>query len=318
MKRRNLLAIFLFVLLLPTGAGAVFPDHPVKLIVPYPPGGGADVVARIVAERMSKVLNQPVIVENRAGASGNIGMEVAARSRADGYTMVNGTAGQAINMSFFPKLSYDLIRDFAPISLMVTNQRMLAVGRHVSATTLRDFLAQARTRKFSYASFGNGSSAHMAGEMLKQQAGIDMLHVPYKGDRPALNDLLGGNVDAMIGDVATLVPHVQSGKLKGLGIASRKRFAGLPEVPTLSEAGLPGYETNGWLGLYVPAGTPGEAITILNDAVVKALADGETRKKLEGLGSDPIGNSPAEFARFTQDEVTKWANVVKASGAKPD
>jgi tripartite-type tricarboxylate transporter receptor subunit TctC len=297
-----------------------FPARPIRIIVPFPPGGGTDVVARTVAPRMSELLGQPIVVENRAGAGGNIGTEYVARAAPDGYTLLVASAATAINTTLTKNLSWDLLKDFAPVVLLVHNQSLLVVHPSVPVTSVKELIvmAQAKPGQVTYASYGNGSSAHLIAELFKMTAGVDLLHVPYKGAAPAVNDLVGGQVNVIFADVAAILPHVKSGKARALGIGSAKRFEGLPEVPTIAEAGVPGFEAGGFLGLVAPAGTPPAAIEMLNGAAVKALAAPEVRERLMALASPPVGDTPAEFGRFLREQVEKWARVIRAGNIKAD
>ena len=297
-----------------------FPKGPVKLVVPFPAGGGSDVVARAVAPRMAEALGQPVIIENRAGASGNIGTELVARSPADGQTLLMASAATAIQTTLAKNLSWNLARDFAPVSLLVINQSVLVAHPSVPVNSVKELVAYARANpgKLSFASYGNGTSAHLAGELFKLLAGVDLLHVPYKGAAPAANDLLGGQVNLMFADISAVLPNVKAGKLKALGIGSASRFDGLPAVPTIAEAGLPGYEAGGWLGLVVPAATPREAIAALNSAASKSLASPKVKERLVALATVPVGNTPAYFGDFIQEEVAKWARVIRAAHVSAD
>ena len=271
-----------------------FPSKPIRVIVPFPPGGGTDIVARTVTPKMAEILGQPFIVENRAGAGGNIGTEVVAKSPADGYTLLVASASTAINTTLVPNLSWDIARDFSPVVLMVVNNHLLAAHPSVPANNVRELLALAKAKPgfVTYASYGPGSSAQLTAELFKMMAHVDLLHVPYKGAAPAVNDLLGGQVNIIFADVAALLPHIKSGKLKALGIASTKRFEGLPDVPTIAESGVPGFEAGGFLGLIAPAGTPRPVIDELNAAARKSLAMPDVRERLLALASPPVGGTP--------------------------
>jgi len=315
---KNVLWILMFISF--SVSGQVFPSKPVRIVVPFPPGGGTDVVARTVAPHMQELLGQPVIVENRAGAGGNIGTEYVAKSPADGYTLVVASAATAINHTLTRNPGWDLTRDFAPVVLLVQNQSLLAAHPSVPFSTVKELIAQAKAKpgQITFASYGNGSSAHLIGELFKMMAGVDLLHVPYKGAAPAVNDLLGGQVNILFADVAAILPHVKSGKVKALGIGSSKRFAGLPDVPTIAEAGVPGFEGGGFLGLAAPAGTPRDAVMALNAAALKTLATPDVSEKLNALASPPVGESPDYFAKFLRAEIDKWAKVIKAGNIKAD
>jgi tripartite-type tricarboxylate transporter receptor subunit TctC len=314
----------LFILLaLTVSHGALaqgYPAKPIRVVVPFPPGGGTDIVARTVTPKMAEILGQPFVIENRAGAGGNIGTDAVAKSPADGYTLLVASASTAINTTLVPNLSWDFSRDFAPVVLMVVNNHLLAAHPSVPANNVRELLALAKAKpgQVTYASYGPGSSAHLTAELFKLMAGVDLLHVPYKGAAPAVNDLLGGQVNVIFADVAAMLSHLKSGKLKALGIGSAKRFEGLPDVPTIAEAGVPGFEAGGFLGLAAPAGTPPAAIQALNAAAQKSLALPEVRDRLLGLASPPVGGTPEQFGEHMKREIEKWARVIRAANIKAE
>jgi tripartite-type tricarboxylate transporter receptor subunit TctC len=297
-----------------------YPSKPIRVVVPFPPGGGTDIVARTVTPKMAEILGQPFIIENRAGAGGNIGTEVVAKAPADGYTLLVASASTAINTTLYPNLPWDPTRDFTPVVLMVVNNHLLAAHPSLPANNVQELLALARAKpgSITYASYGPGSSAHLTGELFKLMAHVDLLHVPYKGAAPAVNDLLGGQVNIMFADVAALLPHIKSGKLKALGIASAKRFEGLPDVPTIAESGVPGFEAGGFLGLVAPAGTPPAVINALNAAAQKSLAMPDVHERLMALASPPVGGTPEQFGQYLKHEIDKWARVIRAANIKPD
>jgi len=297
-----------------------YPAKPVRVVVPFPPGGGTDIVARTVTPKMAEILGQPFVIENRAGAGGNIGTEAVAKSPADGYTLLVASASTAINTTLVPNLSWDFRRDFAPVVLMVVNNHLLAAHPSVPANNVRELLALAKAKpgQVTYASYGPGSSAHLTAELFKLMASVDLLHVPYKGAAPAVNDLLGGQVNIIFADVAAMLSHLKSGKLKALGIGAAKRFEGLPEVPTIAESGVPGFEAGGFLGLVAPAGTPAAVIQALNAAAQKSLAQPEVRERLLALASPPVGGTPEQFAAHIQGEIDKWARVIRAANIKAE
>jgi len=297
-----------------------FPTKPVHVIVPFPPGGGTDVVARTVTPKMAELLGQTFVVENRAGAGGNIGTEFVAKAAPDGYTLLVASASTAINTTLVKDLSWDFARDFAPVVLMVVNQHLLAAHPSVPASSVKELvaLAKAKPGQVTYASYGSGSSSHLAAELFKMMAGVDLLHVPYKGAAPAISDVLGGQVNVLFADVAPMLTHVRSGKLKALGIASARRFEGLPDVPTISESGVPGFESGGFLGLVAPARTPAAVISALNAAAQKTLAMPDVRERLLALASPPVGGPPEEFQKRIRDEIDKWARVIRAANIKPE
>jgi len=297
-----------------------FPTKPVHVIVPFPPGGGTDVVARTVTPKMAELLGQTFVVENRAGAGGNIGTEFVAKAAPDGCTLLVASASTAINTTLVKDLSWDFARDFAPVVLMVVNQHLLAAHPSVPASSVKELvaLAKAKPGQVTYASYGSGSSSHLAAELFKMMAGVDLLHVPYKGAAPAISDVLGGQVNVLFADVAPMLTHVRSGKLKALGIASARRFEGLPDVPTISESGVPGFESGGFLGLVAPARTPAAVISALNAAAQKTLAMPDVRERLLALASPPVGGPPEEFQKRIRDEIDKWARVIRAANIKPE
>jgi len=313
--------LFAAALVLANGALAQsFPSKPIRVVVPFPPGGGTDIVARTVTPKMAEILGQPFIIENRAGAGGNIGTEGVAKSPADGYTLLVASASTAINTTLFKNLSWDLSRDFTPVVLMVVNNHLLAAHPSLPASNVQELLALARAKPgaITYASYGPGSSAHLTAELFKLMAHVDLLHVPYKGAAPAVNDLLGGQVNIMFADVAALLPHIKSGKLKALGIASAKRFEGLPDVPTIAQSGVPGFEAGGFLGLAAPAGTPAAVINALNAAAQKSLAMPDVHERLMALASPPVGGTPEQFGQYLKGEIDKWARVIRAANIKPE
>jgi len=313
--------VFLLSMLFASGAALAqaFPAKPVRVVVPFPPGGGTDIVARTVTPKMAEILGQPFVIENRAGAGGNIGTEAVAKSPADGYTLLVASASTAINTTLVPNLSWS-VSDFAPVVLMVVNNHLLAAHPSVPANNVRELLALAKAKpgQVTYASYGSGSSAHLTAELFKLMAGVDLLHVPYKGAAPAVNDLLGGQVNVIFADVAAMLSHIKSGKLKPLGIGAAKRFEGLPEVPTIDESGVPGFEAGGFLGLVAPAGTPPVVIQALNAAAQKSLAQPEVRDRLLALASPPVGGTPEQFASHLKREIDKWARVIRAANIKPE
>jgi tripartite-type tricarboxylate transporter receptor subunit TctC len=307
-------------------AQGAWPSKPVKIVVPFAPGGTTDILARAIAPDLSKAFGQPFIVENKAGAGGNVGAEMVARSANDGYTLFMGTVGtHGINKALYSKLPYEPQKDFAPITLvagvpnvMVMNaERAKALNIH----TVPDFIKYARANpgKLNMASSGNGTSIHMAGELFKSMNGIFMTHIPYRGSGPALLDMVAGNMDVMFDNLPSSMAHIKSGKLKAFAVTSSQRSATLPELPTIEEAaGLKGFEASSWFGLLAPAGTAPDTVNRIQQEVAKALATPAMKERLVALGAIPSGNTPAEFTRFIDAEHKKWAAVVKASGAKVD
>ncbi len=298
--------------------GQGFPSKPIRLVVPFPPGGGTDVVARTVAPKMSEFLGQNIVVENRAGAGSNVGTEHVVKSPPDGYTMLLTSSANAINATLSPNISWNLAKDLDPIALLVMNQSLLVVHPSVPVSNVREFiaLAKAKPAAITIASSGNGSSAHLGAELFKLMAGVDLLHVPYKGAAPALNDLLGGHANSMLVDISVAMPHVKAGKVRVLGIGSPRRFDGLPEVPTIHESGVPDFEVSGLIGLTAPAGTPREAIERINAAANRALEVAEVRERLVSLATIPMGGSPERLAQVIRTDIDKWARVIRAGNLK--
>lgn len=319
--RTHLAWLGLVVSLLPFAAAAQpFPSKPVKIIVPSAPGDGSDILARSLAQKLTERWGQPVVVENRPGAGGVVGTEAAARSPADGHTVIMGNAGShAINQALYTKLPYDVVRDFAPISLVASAPNVFVVNPSVPAKTVAEFIALAKKEpgKYAYASGGNGSSAHLNGEMLKAFAGIEMTHVPYKGASPAITDVIAGQVQLMIGNLPPILPHIKSGKVRALGVTTTTRFAATADIAPISET-VPGYESLAWFGLFAPTGTPKEAITKWHDEVVAILALPDIRERVAQLGFDVVGNTPEAYAALVRNDIAKWQRVVKASGAKAE
>ena len=312
----------LAVVLLPLIAAAqAYPDKPIRVIVPVPAGGTPDVVARTVAPGLSSLLGQQLVIDNRGGAGGLIGVELAARAIPDGYTLLFSSPGA---LTILPHLKqqvpYDTLRDFAPISLVSIGPFLLITHPSVPVKTVKELIALAKAEpgKLNYASAGNGVANHLAMELFKSMAGVNITHVPYKGAPQAVTDLIGGNVDVMFNSIAPVLPQIKAGRLRLLGIASAKRSPQLPDTPTISEAGVPGFEAVNWFGLFAPAKTPQPIIARLNAAVVKVVRAPETRMQFEIQGTDPVASSPAEFAVFIRQDLEKYAKIVKLSGAKVD
>ncbi len=307
------------VLLLQASAQAQsFPAKPLRLVVPFAPGGPTDIVGRAVAQRLTEFFGQTVVVDNRPGAGGVVGAELVARSPADGYTLLLcSTGAMAINPGLLPKIPYDSVRDFAPLSLVVTIPYLLLVNAGSSMQSVKDLVGAARARPGAivYGSAGVGSTSHLAAELFKSMAKIDMVHVPYKGSAPAATDLIGGQLQTMFDAVAVALPLVRGGKLRALGISTAQRSPLVPDVPTIAEAGVPGYEVATWHGFCAAAGTPRAVVTALNDAIVKAVNHPDTRQRLTGIGADVVGGSPEAFGVFIKAELAKWARIIKQSGA---
>ena len=303
------------------GSGQGWPSRPIRFIVPFPPGGGTDVNARIIAPRLSAALGQQVVVENRTGAGGMVGTEVVAKSAPDGYSMVIATIGPiAINQSLYAKMTYDPAKDLAPVTITGEVPNGLVVHPTLPAKTLKELIALAkqRPRELNYGSSGAGAGDHLAAEMLSVMAGIRMTHVPYKGGPLAMVDLMAGNIQLIFATLATGMPYIRAGRVRTLAVAGAQRFALLPEVPTVAEAGVPGYAIHNWAGVFVAAGTPRPIIDRLNVEIVKALAAPDVRQKLLEMGLVAATNTPDQFARFIQSETVKWAKVVKDANLKLD
>ena len=297
-----------------------YPSRPVRLVVPFPAGGGTDILSRAIGQQLTDQWRQPVVVDNRPGAGANIGAENAARSPADGYTLFMAATIHSINPSLFPRLPYDILTDFTPITLVAETAQVLVVHPSVPAANLAEFIVLLKSRpgQLSYSSTGNGSQPHLAAELFKTMTGTNMLHVPYRGAAPAINDLLAGHVAVSFATSPSAVPAVRSGKLKAFGVSSTQRIPSLPDVPTIGEAGVPGYEASGFLGLMAPAGLPARLVERINAAVVGVVKDPAMRATLSDLGYEVLASTPAEYATFLRAEVAKWATVVKESGAKID
>ena len=302
-------------------AAQTYPTKPVHLVVPYPAGGPVDVLARILGEKLSESLGKPFVVDDRPGASGTVGSEFVARAAPDGYTLVVGNnATHATNESLFKNLRYETLRDFAPIGLVATVTNVLVVNPKLPVHSVADLIAYAKARpgKLNYASSGSGSAAHLTAEMFKLMTGTDIIHVPYRGAAPAATDLLAGQVALMFASAPTVFQYVKAGQLRGLAVTSATRWSGLPELPTMAEAGVPGFTSDVWFGLFAPAGTPGDVVRRLNAATVSAGASADTRDKLAAQGFTVTTDTPEEFRAFVAAEVTKWAKVIRESGAHVD
>jgi tripartite-type tricarboxylate transporter receptor subunit TctC len=328
MKLRYLLGIAAAISFTALNATAdTYPSRPIKLIVPFPAGGTTDILARAVGVELTKTFGQSVIVENRAGAGGNIGSEIVAKAPADGYTILMGTVGtHAINQSLYKKLPFDPVKDFAPVTVVAAVPNVLVLNLSLAEknhiTDVRSFInyLKAHPGKLNMASSGNGTSIHLAGELFKTQTKTFMVHIPYRGSAQAITDMLGGQADVMFDNLPSALPFIKSGKLRALGVTSSKASPALPNVPPIANTGgeLTGYEASSWFGVLAPAATPKEIVNKLQQEIAKALASPAVKEKLIAQGADPVGNTPEQFAAFIQQETKKWALVVKASGAKID
>lgn len=313
------LAASLFTLCLPAMA-ADYPSKPIRLVVPFPAGGPVDITARTMAPRLTEALGQRIVIDNRAGAGGILGSDIVAKSPADGHTLLLCTTGNAINVSLVPNLPYDIRKDFIPVSMVAIITSILVVHPALPVKSVRELIALAKAQPdaLSYASTGNGAPTHLAGELFKSMAGVKMLHVPYKGAALAVVDLLSGHVQLSFISAPGVMPHVRNGRLRVLAVTNAKRSLLLPEVPTISEAGLRGYESEGWHGLFTPSGTPRTAVDRLYKEFSAALRDPKISTQLMAGGAEPVGMPPDEFAVKLHAEIEKWAKVVKASGMKVD
>ena len=297
-----------------------FPVRPVRVIVPSVAGGGTDISARLIAPKMGELLGQPVVVENRAGAASIIGSDLVAHAAPDGYTLLMGISTLTINPSIHAKLPYDTVRDFAPVSLVVTLPNVLVVHPSLPVKSVKELIAFARLRpgQLNYASAGVGSSLHLSMALFLSMAKLKMTHVPYKGSAPALVDMLAGQIEVMTGTMITIIPYVRDGRLRALGVTSLKRAAVAPELPTIAEAGLPGYEAVQWYGLLAPGATPREIIAKLNEAAARATQDAAVRKRFLDDGVEPVGGTPEEFAALIRSDMAKWARVVRDANIKAE
>src|SRR5713226_2079940 len=317
----RLLASF-FILIFSTVALAQesYPSRPLRFILPFPPGGGTDILGRLIAERMTARLGQPVVTENRGGAGGNVGAEAAARSAPDGYTIVLVAPSLAISTSLYSKLSYDPVKDFAPISLVATVPNVMVTHPSVPAGTLAEFIRLAKTKpgEMNFGSGGSGTSNHLAGELFNIVAGVKLVHVPYKGVNLAMNDVLSGQIHLVVIGVPAAAPHIKAGKLRALALVAPQRASALPEVPTVAEAGLPKFEVTTWYGILAPAGTPKTIVTRLNTELVKIMHAPELKERLAAMATDPATSTPEEFADYIKREIVKWGEVVRQAGLKAD
>ena len=325
-SRRVLTAgLVLGLALMPAVAAAAgapdFPRRPIRMIVAFSPGGGTDITGRIAAQAISEGLGQTVIVDNRPGSGGIIGTQMAARAQPDGYTLITGgTGSHAINPALYPDLPYDAVRDFAPVSLVASTPYLMVVTNALPVKTVREFVALAKgdPGKLNMASSGSGGMPHLAGELFQLLAGVKLTHVPYKGTGAVFPDLISGQVQVTFGDLIAAFPHVKGGRLRALAITSPKRVSSLPDVPTVAEAGVPGYEAVGWFGVFAPARTPAPIVDLLQGAIARYLERADARERLASLGADVVASRPQAFADVLKADIARWARVVKESGAKPE
>jgi len=312
-----LLAPFVFAA---AAAAQGFPAKPVRLIVPFPPGGGTDTMARVIAPKLSEYLGQQVVPENRGGAGANIGAEVAAKSPPDGYTLMLATITNAIGASLYTRLGYDLVRDFATITQLATTPHILVVHPSVPAKTVKAFisLAKARPGELAYSSSGSGSAAHLAGELFNSLAGVKTTHIPYKGGGPSMIALVGGEVSLAFATMPSAIGYVRSSRLRGIAVTTERRSPSTPELPTIAEAGVAGYEAGSWYGLSAPAGTPKEIVGRLHAETIRVLGLADVKDRLFNAGFEIVTSTPEQFAAFTRNEIQKWGKIVKSAGLKVD
>src|SRR5688572_3649571 len=301
-----------------TGSGSAYPAKPVRIVVGFAPGGGADILARMLGQRLSDSLGQSIVIDNRPGAAGNIGVEHVVKSPPDGYTLLMGAPGLVTSPSLYAKLPFDPLKDLAPVSLVGTVPNLLVVHPSVPANSLKQLIALARAKpgQLNYASPGKGTSLHLAAELFKALAAIDIVHIAYKGGAPAVADLMGGHVDLMFDVLPSSMPHVNARKLKALGITSAQRSSLLPDVPTMAEGGLTGYQAITWNGILAPAATPKDIVGKLNTAIAQAVQTPDMKQRLAGIGTEPAANTPEQFAAFLREETAKWADVIRSAGIK--
>ncbi|HVJ13458.1 MAG TPA: tripartite tricarboxylate transporter substrate binding protein [Burkholderiales bacterium] len=298
-----------------------FPTKPIRVIVPSPPGDGSDVMARLIGDKLTAAWGQQIVVDNRTGAGGRIGTEAASKAPADGYTWIMANAGShGINGGLYRNLPYDLEKDFAPITQIMRAPNALVVSPALGVSNVAELIALLKKNpgKYSYGSGGNGSSAHLSAELFKSMAGVDIVHIPYKGASMALNDLIAGNVVMFMGNLPPAMGHIKAGRIRALAVTTRTRSKFVPELPTVDESGLKGFETVAWFGLIAPAGTPAEIINKTRDEVVRILQTAELRERIDALGGEPVGNTPQEFAAIIRSDIAKWRRVVDQAGIKAD
>jgi tripartite-type tricarboxylate transporter receptor subunit TctC len=315
------LSIFIMTATSTANAQADYPNKPLTIIVPFAVGGTTDVLARTVGQALSVELGQPVLIDNRAGAGGNVGAALAAKAPADGYTLFMGTVGtHGINASLYKKLPYDPIKDFTPLTRVANVPNVLVANPAQPFKSVPELIAYAKANpgKVYYASAGNGSSIHLSGALFGSMADVDIVHVPYKGSAPAMNDLLGNQVGIMFDNLPSAIPHIRSGKLRPLAVTTSKRSQEIPNTPTIAESGVPGYEATSWFGLFVPAGTPPATVKRLHSAIAKVLAQNDVKQRISSLGGEVVIEKPEQFSSFIQAETIKWGKVVRDSGASVD
>jgi len=319
-RRSRVLVLASLLALAASAIAQDYPTRPIKFVVPYPPGGGTDVVARILVDPLAAELGQPIVIDNRGGAAGNLGTDIVAKSPADGYTILFTLSSHTINPKLYEKLPFDVERDFAPISLAAQIPQILVANPSVPITSVKELIAYAKANpgKLNYASVGIGSPAHIAGELLKLKTGIDMVHVPYKGGGPAVTDTIGGQVQLAFVSLPAALQHVKSGRLRAIAVTSAKRSASAPDVPTIAESGVPDYAVESWYGALAPAKTSPATVARLNAAFLKVLGDPQVKERLFAQGAEAAPSTPAEFDRVIKDELAKWELVIKTARIKPE
>ena len=317
---RSLLVLALLALLQVPALAQQWPAKPVRLLIPYPPGGSAEILARPIAQKLTERWGQPVVLDFRPGAGGTIATEVTAKAAPDGYTIIMVLAAHAINHSLYAKLPFDTLRDFAPVSLVASLSLIVVTPPSVPANSIKELIAlgKAKPGSLNFASAGNGNTSHLAGELFKTMTGVDMVHVPYKGSGPSLIALLGGEVSLMFDSISSSLPHVKAGKLKALAVTSAKRSHVMPQLPTVAESGLPDFIVDGWYGILAPAGTPPAIVNKMSADIARVMQTPDARERIMGSGYDIIGSTPEQFGAHLRSEVARWAKVVKASGARVD
>jgi tripartite-type tricarboxylate transporter receptor subunit TctC len=322
MKKLLLAVVSCLLCAVPLAHAQPYPSKPIRFVVPFPPGGPLDIMGRGIAQKLQEAWGQPVVVENRPGAGGGIGADLVAKSPGDGYTLLMGAVStHAINPSLYAKIPYDPQKDFVPVALVAQVPNVLVVNPSLPVQTVQELIAYARAKPgtLSFGSGSTGSTGHLAGELFKTEARVDMVHIPYKGGAPAMQDLLAGQTQLMFDNLANALPQVKAGKLRALAVTTLKRAPSVPDLPTIAESGLPGFDLTTWFGIFVPAGTPPETVAKLNAEIVKALASKELVDRLATMGTTPPGNNtPERFAAFVRTEAAKYAQVVKSSGARVD
>jgi tripartite-type tricarboxylate transporter receptor subunit TctC len=304
-----------------SAADAPWPSRPIHLVVPYPPGGPLDAVARLTAQKVSADLGEPIVVDNKAGAGGNIGADAVAKAAPDGYTLLLGAvATHAINPSLYASMPFDSQRDFEPVTQLASTPNVLIVNPALPVKSVAEFIAYAKAHPgaLNFGSGSTGSAGHLAGELFKRMAGIEMTHVPYKGAAPAMQDLIAGQVNLMFDNLASALTQIKAGKVRALAVTTAKRTPLAPDLPTIAESGLPGFDINTWFGVFVPAKTPRAIVQRLHDEFAKALAQPDVREKMLGLGAEPVASTPEQFGAYVRSEAAKYAKIVKASGARVD